>query len=553
MRYPVVLALALLLWAAPATAKTYSAERYDVRFEIQDDGSVRVTETIVLRFEDGPFETFSRAIPTRRLDALEVVSAMIDGRVLPWGDGAGQAEISGGSTRRVTWRFEPVEYAQHEFTLVYRLRGVIRQSDSADQILWRALPSDHEYQIDSSLVTVATTADLAAAPDIRTRRVGATSTIPDRRGLVVSAKDIRRDGWVELRLTYPKSALVAAPPAWQQAREAANASAPYWIGGAVLLALVGLIPLVALRAGYRSPPDDRPIEGGSITLPPDDIPPAMAGTLLAKGTATGGHALATLFALADRGVVTITETDTRSFGRRQFEVRKQESSAPLTNIERLVLDSAFRRKGRTESSVGLVEASRRLQRSGKPFRAAMHDAIVARGLWDEDRATIRRRHIAIAVVLVITAIVWAPIALLLLDRFLAWPLLPSVGLGVAAMVLGIVASTRTPLSNDGLRRAARWRAYAGHLKAIARGKATLERGPASRLLATAVALGLSADWARYLKKHPGQLPEWFHSTAEDGAASMAALVAAVSASSGSAGGAGAGAGGAAGGGSSGAS
>lgn len=543
----------LLLQAAPVAAKEYAAERYDVRIQVQHDGTLRVTETIVLHFQDGTFTTFVREIPTRRTDGVEVLSASLDGRVLAWGDEAGQAELTGRNRRRITWRFPPVEGSRHMFSVTYQVRGVVRRETGADVLAWRALPGDHDYAITSSTVVVEALAPLAAEPDVRSRRVGALSVIPADRGVVVSAQELGRDGYVEVRLTYPEGAVIAAPPAWQRRRQAGNEAAPWWAAGAAAVLVLGLVPFLALRTRDDALPADAAIPPGSVRRPPDDLPPPLAGMLASSGQARASHALAALFSLADRGMVAIDEKDKAALGRRKFEARRLDAGARLTDVDRAVLDAAFTRRGRAEGTVELPVAARRLAGDMKKIRAAMRAELAGRGLWDAERARGRQRYTHTGVAMMIFAAVMVIPTLFLVDRFLGWPLLLPAALFVAAAIGLAMASTRTPLSNDGLRRAARWRAYGTHLKAVGQGKETLEGGGGARLLALAVALGVATSWSKYLRLHPGEVPDWFQSTSSDDGAAMAAFIAAVSSSHSSAGaGAGAGAG-AAGGGASGAS
>ena len=550
---PLVIAVMLLLWAAPVAAKEYTAERYDVRIQIRDDGTLRVTETIVLLFEDGTFTSFFREIPTRRTDGIEVLSASLDGRVLPWGDETGQAELTGRSRRRITWRFPEVESSRHMFSVTYEVRGVIRREDGADVLAWRALPGDHNYAIVSSTVVVEALAPLAAEPDVRSRRVGALSVMPADRGVVVSAQELGRDGYVDVRLAYPEGAVIDAPPAWQRRRQAANEVAPRWAAGAAAVLVLGLVPFLALRTRDDAPPADARIPPGSVRRPPDDLPPPLAGMLASAGQSRASHALAALFSLADRGVVAIDEQDSAALGRRRFEARRLGAGARLTDLDRAVLDAAFTRRGQAEEAVALPAAARRLAGGMKTIRAAMQAELAERRLWHADRARGKQRHTHTAVAMMIVAAVMVVPTLFLVDRFLGWPLLLPAALFVAAAIGLAMASSRTPLSNEGERRAAGWRAYGAHLKAVGQGKETLAGSGGAGLLALAVALGVATYWAKYLKLHPGEVPDWFHSTSSDDAAVMAAFIAAVSSSNSSAGaGAGAGAG-AAGGGSSGAS
>ncbi|MDW8268545.1 MAG: DUF2207 domain-containing protein, partial [Anaerolineae bacterium] len=121
----VILVLGLLPTAA-AAAKTYWAERYDVDLVIESDGRLLVTETVVFRFEGGPFTYVFRELAFTELDDIQVVEASVDGRPLPQGTDPGQVEIELGRPLEVTWHLPPTSDATHTFTLVYRVEGAIR-------------------------------------------------------------------------------------------------------------------------------------------------------------------------------------------------------------------------------------------------------------------------------------------------------------------------------------------------------------------------------------------------------------------------------------------
>ncbi len=132
----------IMLAAAPAMgAGRYSADRYDSRVEVQPNGSIRVTETISIRFETGSFSQFYRAIPRRMNDGIEIVSASMDGTPMPTGDGPSHVQISGSSNVRVTWRFAVTAPATHTFAVTYLAQGTVRQEEDADVIAWNLLPS----------------------------------------------------------------------------------------------------------------------------------------------------------------------------------------------------------------------------------------------------------------------------------------------------------------------------------------------------------------------------------------------------------------------------
>ena len=155
LRRVLLCAVLLAAFTGVAHAKDYSAERFDARIELLRGGALRVTERVLVRFESGTFTQFDREIPGRLTDGIEVVSASMDGAVLPAGEGPGQVQIRKSSRTRITWRFPKVSGSSHLFELTYIVRGVVRQADDADVVAWRALPGQHAYRIASSTIDIA--------------------------------------------------------------------------------------------------------------------------------------------------------------------------------------------------------------------------------------------------------------------------------------------------------------------------------------------------------------------------------------------------------------
>src|SRR5687768_9277925 len=138
-------------FARPAAAKSYSADRFDSVVRVLPDGTLDVTETVVFRFTDGTFKEVFREIPVRRTDGIEVIRAEMAGQLMPFGTEMGTVEVGQRNGRvRVLWRFRPVDHVTREFVLNYRVRGVVRQEEGADVLVWRATPGEHRYDIASS-------------------------------------------------------------------------------------------------------------------------------------------------------------------------------------------------------------------------------------------------------------------------------------------------------------------------------------------------------------------------------------------------------------------
>jgi hypothetical protein len=504
-----VLALSIVPEAA---AKSYTAARFDSTARILSNGSLEVVETVVFRF-DGEFQYVYRELARRRTDDIEVVSAEMDGRTLPFGTGPGQVEVRRRSTVRIEWRFAPVADSSHTFVLTYILRGVVQRASGRDVLEWVALPTDHDYRIDESQVRLELPVAASSQPIVDARRVTTLASRAGDQQMQVDARGIGRNGWVKTRLEFDEGAIIAVAPAWQQRQATASALVPQWLTAAGVLLVAGLLFMFALRQGYDVPWDAAP--AGPVTAPPDTLRPAIAGALAANGGTTLQHAMATIFALADRGVVTITE-EPRQWGRRHFALHRDRNAHRLAPEEDAALTLAFLHKGAAEDVVALTKARTRLAARLGVFRRAVKQEIRGLGLVDDDRMRLRTRYRRLSIALLMLAGVLAVPATLLVSRYGGWPFVIAGALGLLAMIGFVFFSSVTPLSNEGARRAERWRAYQKHLRDVARERVQLSSDSPSRLLPFAVALGLAGAWSRYMRNHPTGNPRWFRALAVSG-------------------------------------
>ncbi|HZW02998.1 MAG TPA: DUF2207 domain-containing protein, partial [Anaerolineaceae bacterium] len=243
LRTMILLLVAWLVWlpGQAAAAQSYAADRFDVLIEVQDDGTLLVTETVAFRFAGGPFTYAFRELELDQLDRVEIVSAGMDGADLPAGEGAGQVEIdTRGDPYEITWHFPPTSDRVRTFTLVYRVFGNIRIADEQDVVYWQAIPEEHEYDIAQANIAVRFPADLqpAAAP----RLEGAAASEPQVGPGTVSwqVTGIPADQALSARVAFPAGSLIDRPPAWQAESLARGAE----LRAAVPFA-VGIIALAA--------------------------------------------------------------------------------------------------------------------------------------------------------------------------------------------------------------------------------------------------------------------------------------------------------------------
>ncbi|CAN5469910.1 hypothetical protein BH23ACI1_BH23ACI1_02580 [soil metagenome] len=524
--------------ATTAEAKRYSADRFDSRIEVLPDGSLRVTETVVFRFESGTFREVFRELPTRRTDGIEIERATMDGLEFPRGTDAGQVEVRQRRRVRVTWRFAPVSETTHSFELTYLIRGAVRENAEADILLVRVLPGQRRYRIASSTTDILLPTAPIALPVIERRRVGHAEAAVDGTHVRVDAEGISANGRLDVEVRLPRGSALDGPPAWQ-ARERLHAEhSPQWIaagGGAFALSL---FLIFAVRQGYHAPKHDYTVATTGPALP-DSLAPAEAGALVTNGGARFEHAMATLFSLAERGEISIVESARGAFGQRRYTVTRRAARRPAASYEEALLEAIFAPKGRTEESVPLDKARSRVLGGFKRFRGGLETELRVEGLFDDARKRVRNRFARLGTVLIlIAALLPLPLVLLLEDAFGLWPLLVPLGLGLGGIVALIAHAAHTPLSNEGLRRARYWRGFREYLRDVTGNDAAPPADSHERLLAYAVALGLATRWAKYLKDHRIEAPPWFH--AESAGESSPAFIAFIAAGGATAGSGGAG-------------
>ena len=562
----VLLVAALLAIAAPAAAaRTYRAEQFDVRIDVQPDGSIRVTETIRFAFGPDSFTYVYREVPARRTDGITYLGASMDGVPMDRGGGPGQFEIKkrDNGRRRVVFHFAPVRASTHTFTLTYRAVGVVRQATDADLLVWAVLPTDHDYVIDRATVEIAypSTTTLAGAPQFEP--AGAVSHAND--GIVrASRSEVGTDDEWTARVRFAPRTLAAVPPFWQRRQMRTQEYMPLFLGLGGLILLTGVGGFLLFRLNSRPEMPDDPHE--RIPAPPDGLPVALAAAVTASWIGvTWNHAMGALLDLARRGAVRIeSNPDPGLFKSKPFIIRRTGMRPLLAAHEQTLLDLLFTSKTGPRETITFAEVGRVVgsSRRWKRFSKAATADLRAAGLLDSERERIGSRMTVLGLALVIVSIAALAACVPLLERVgdavLALPV-SLLAVGITGLGAG---ATFNVLSADGLRRARAANGYRRHLQDLSKPSSSAGASSAmfEQALPYAAAFGLALGWAKHLEKRGVTSgPSWLGALAQDGTrrqSHMAATVAMLSA--GSSGGAqaghnaGSGGAGAAGGGSSGA-
>lgn len=532
-------AIAALPAEALAQAGNIRSPSYNVRLDVQPDGSLDVVEIITLSVGAKTMSWFERAIPARRTDGLTNVVALMNGQAVP-------VSIEQGRDVKIRWDFSPVANATHTFEIRYRAVHVLAREIDGPRLMWTALPRRHTYLIEAAEISVFAPAGSMATSITATggNVLPATEQNP---GVVIAGRSLAKDRAMAVDITFAPNSIKPVEPQWFIAQQRQREMLPAWLAAAASLLAVGIGILVMMFARLPRPkaPDDAfvsPATEGSV-------PPALVALLIARGQQNVGMQSA-FFRLVRDGHLLVAKRGEPSRWRTQsFDVTLNPAppvGAAIAPHESWILE-AVREDGGTSDMRKLVT---RLSRRQHAFRKGLIDEATSRGWIDAERIRARGGLFLTGLVLVVFGVV-ASIAVLVLASGLgpAPVALPGVIL-LMGLVYVVVASAMSMLSESGVNEGARWQARVVELKAIIKGGVS-GHSPQDfdRWFPVAIAAGIGGRWLKVFEPQltaSGAELGWLRAMGSpaDAAASLAMMVAVTGAShSGGAGGAGGGAGG----------
>jgi len=534
-----VVAAALTAAAIPAlAAKSYRAEHFHSRVVVEPGGSIVVTETIRFVFGPDEFTYVYRELPSMRTDGLTIIEASMDGVPAERGKGAGRFELKrDDDRRRIVWHFPATSNATRTFTVTYRAAGVVWQDAESDVLAWTLLPTRHEYAIECASGEVVYPAGAALVADAGLDPSASGVRHQDQSIRFERCPFERNASWV-VTLRFAPRSVAAVAPRWQQRAILNRENTPLFLGlgGFILLAGVGGFVMFALNCRHL-----RADQSGAVPAPPDDLPPALAGALMSTGASAGWEpVLGGLMDLARRGALTMQSVGKAGlFKSEEVRVSRGTVLVDAAPHERALLDLLFNDKSGPRTSVTFSELAKTFAsgRRWKRLREAISSDLRAQRLLDADRERTRGRVILIGLLILLLSIAGLIVSVALFDRVGE----PVLAVPIALLVVGVVGmitgATLSPLSEEGHRRAERWRAFkrtlGGTSETAAGAAPPVER--VERWLPYAVAFGTALAWMKRLQKRGITMgPSWLTAVSREGAhgpASIGATVAILSAGS----------------------
>ncbi|HNV01874.1 MAG TPA: DUF2207 domain-containing protein [Vicinamibacterales bacterium] len=519
---PVSLLVGLLVGARPASASRPSrAEQFDVRILVEPGGSIRVTETMRFSFGPKPLTSVRREVARHRTDGWTVAEATMDGVPLARGTKAGQFEWrrEDKGKRQIVWHFKPASNSVHTFTVTYVAAGVAWQDAGSDVLAWPLVPSARAYDIEcaSGEVEFPASATLLGTPGLTPP--ASQMQVGERRVSFTRCPLEPNRSWI-VTLRFAPGTLLASPPAWQAKANRGRAHLPLFLGLAAMMLVGGVGGFTAFALGHRA------ASGGDadrrLQMPPDDLPPALAGALQRPAAAAGwSDLLGAVMDLGRRGVIHI-EAKPSSGVFRQHDATLSRGDAPsgLLAHEQALLDIFFTDKSGPRSSVTFSQIARSVSsaRRWKRLQAAVSEDLREARLLDPERERTRGRVIGLGAAILALAFVGFILSIAFIERAGE----PVLALPIAALIVGITGIVTgahlSPLSEEAIGRAERWRAYRRYLADSSTRAGTAARS-FERVLPYAAAFGLALGWAKRLQNlGVTDGPSWMVAAAKDGTA-----------------------------------
>jgi hypothetical protein len=500
MRSRLTLALAAIAFSLPgpslgAQEKVYEIAELQARLELLPSGAYRITEAITYDFQVGTFTFAVRDIPLSNSDGVSAVTIQSPDVAINDVQQGEEEDIW-----RVRWEFPPAS-GLVTFVLEYDIFAALREVEQTNEVFWRVVGLGWDVPFHRVVAEVVLPSTLPLALTDLTLEPSDIASARTEDGALVARF---RPGFIpageayQVKVSFPK---VMDGRAVGLARTDVRASL-VGILSFVLFTGLGSI-LVFRRLGPRLPVRRQTHVG--MALP-------TAAVLLHRAAPGWERAFpATLFDLADRGVITLERVDRKKgwFTSQKTRLhRKQESDEPLAPFEVALL-----------AELEKYEDLEDFATKGKKFRKAVMNGVRA-ALVETGHLVDGRREANQALLLALVLCILAAMALIgggIVGS--PWIMaLGGVGLGLTTGA-ALVGSVRFPRSRKGAEALAELKGYLQGLREDLQQKMKMSPISAAEFLFSALPwLTIDPKYygaegrklARALKKETGDLraPSW---------------------------------------------
>ncbi len=464
-----------LAGAVQAQDKTYIWDRLDVDITVLDNSDIRIVETQQFTYTSGEFHFGYREIPTGRLESIADVEVWEGERQYQRGHGSNytyETFYNDDGDFTIKWYYPGYRDSTHAYTIKYTVKGGLRFYEGGDQLYWKAVFPDRTVPVMASVVTVHLPAAFEPDQLVTAAYGGGRDERQDVQiqnngsEVVFFAGRTWPDEELEVRVQFPHGVVQGAPPAWQAAYDSkADYNDKYRPLVDLGLGAIGLLIFIggplALFALWYTRGRDVPLSAIADYLPepPSDLPAGVAGTLLDE-KADLKDIIASIVDLARRGVITMTEIETREMGflglrkERDFTFQLVDTKQPLRPYEKTLIRKLFR--GRRQFD--LSDLKEEFYTAIPTLQRKLYDEVVERGFFEKSPDRTRKVYAGLGIAGLVLAVILGIGAIALLSGYTSAAICPPIGLGVTAIALMVIGYFMPRKTREGSLAAARWKA-----------------------------------------------------------------------------------------------
>jgi hypothetical protein len=513
-----------LVQSSKAQVKEFFWLNWDSDITLEENGELQVEETHTIEFSGEPFTFGFRTIQTGQAggnDGLRDISVREGDRIYTQSTSRepGTFTVSeDGDETTIRWYFEPA-LGRHTYTFSYTVDGAVitesGQEGTSDEIFWTIIPDDHPAVAAQSTATIRLpegvepqkytgTNDFIAAGFINGFESDSVSVSVSEDGQTITYEMLQpllTGNSFEARTQFAHGLLDIPTSQWQQRQQIGDAIG--LVLGVISMLLLAVGPLGVLLLWYLRgrDPELKIVVPDYISEPPDDLPPAVVGTLVDE-KADMQDIVSTLIDLAQRGYLTMTEEEDDHIYK-----KSDKSSEGLRPFEQRFLKDFFGRSDEKALSSLRYKFANKLPK----LRTMVYQELVDEALVPNSPHGVRRNYGCLAGFLFLVAIVSFFALTSIFVETVSTIACPAMALAVTAAFL-LVASRFMPRKTaKGVEAAAKWNAFKQYLKNIDE-YADLEQSGEifAAYLSYAVAFGLERTWIRKFSSVPSTpIPPWY--------------------------------------------
>lgn len=518
--------LLLILLAAPqpshAQSKSFYWENFDVDITLMENGDMRIVETQTLNFSGSTFSYGYGTIYTGQKGSNDGITDIgVSGNGVKYTESSSRSSNTfsveeSGDDVTITWYFDPVMGSQ-TYTFSYVVKGGILVDDNGDTLSWIAIPSDHPGRVAASTVQIHLPEGIAPqqytgttdylAEGLINGNADWVDTVVGENGRLITYttnQSVMPGEELITKVQIPHNSLPIETPNWQKKQQIGDAVSLAVLIMALCLGVIGPLLVIALWYTMGRDPETGIVAPDYITEPPNDLPPALVGTLIDE-SADLHDILSTLIDLARRGYLTMSEANKKKTNHTFTRTDKPDSD--LRPFERKFLKALF--QGDDEKDLSDL----RYKFSGKlpSLRKALYEELKTEELVRQSPDTVRSRYGCFGVGTLMfggAAFFFLPT---LFGDLVSTAICPSISIVLTGAVLWYIGQHMPAKTRKGAQAAAMWGAFENYLKNIEKHQDLETAGDIfEKYLAYATVFGLERTWIRKFSRVPSTpMPGWY--------------------------------------------